>query len=376
MNGFTQFIRHLVTILTLIIVSGHISALHAAQELQTRNVILVTTDGLRIQEMFEGLDPMLLNNREKSGIDNEARLREKFWRDDPKERREALLPFFWGTLAKQGVVLGNQKLNSVVKVQNRHHFSYPGYAEILTGQPQPEVNSNDPIRIKVPTALDFARQKLNLDNKGVAAFASWNIFNYFVTHEEDSFYVNAGYKAVSEEIVTRRMRRLSRQQFQMLTPWDSVRHDVVTCELALSYLEEYKPRVLYVAPGETDDWAHNRRYDRVIEMAHYFDNFLEDLWNTLQSMDEYKDKTTLIITTDHGRGVQLDDWTGHGSKIPGADDIWVAVIGPDTPDKGELKDTPQYYQGSAASTLLTFLGLDYREYNPDIQPPIAEAIEK
>ena len=104
------------------------------------------------------------------------------------------MPFFWGTLAKQGVVLGNQKLNSVVKVQNRHHFSYPGYAEILTGQPQPEVNSNDPIRIKVPTALDFARQKLNLDNKGVAAFASWNIFNYFVTHEEDSFYVNAGYK--------------------------------------------------------------------------------------------------------------------------------------------------------------------------------------
>lgn len=45
----------------------------------------------------------------------------------------------------------------------------------------------------------------------------------------------------------------------------------------------------------------------------------------------------MIITTDHGRGINKKTWTGHGSSIPEAKEIWMAAIGPDTPAKGEIK---------------------------------------
>jgi hypothetical protein len=34
----------------------------------------------------------------------------------------------------------------------------------------------------------------------------------------------------------------------------------------------------------------------------YLITFVEQLWNAMQSMPEYRDRTTLVITTDHGRG--------------------------------------------------------------------------
>ena len=33
----------------------------------------------------------------------------------------------------------------------------------------------------------------------------------------------------------------------------------------MAHLRRAQPRVLYLALGETDDWAHDGRYDRVLE---------------------------------------------------------------------------------------------------------------
>lgn len=348
----------------------------AAEDLRTKNIILVSADGLRIQELFEGFDPILLDNKEKSGIEQEDAIRAKFWRERPSERREALMPFFWGTLAEQGIVLGNQKLGSVVKVKNPHQFSYPGYAEILTGMPRPEIDSNDMVQNPVPTVLDFLQEKLNLTGRQVAVFASWNVFNAIATHRHDSFLINAGYEPLPDDLLTDDMKALNAAQFDMLTPWDTVRHDVVTCDLALMYLQVYKPRVLYIAPGETDDWGHERRYDRVLAMAHYFDAFLNRLWQAVQSMEEYKDQTTILITTDHGRGVTPDDWMHHNPKYPGSDDTWIAIVGPDTPNRGELRDTPLYHQANIAATLIQLMGLEPDDYHPEIFPAIQEAFAR
>jgi phosphopentomutase len=71
--------------------------------------------------------------------------------------------------------------------------------------------------------------------------------------------------------------------------------------MSVECLQKFKPRVLYIAFGETDDWAHQRRYDRYLDYIHVFDSYLKRLWTLLQSMDEYRNNTTLIITTDHGR---------------------------------------------------------------------------
>ena len=61
------------------------------------------------------------------------------------------------------------------------------------------------------------------------------------------------------------VRRDSELQFATPTPWDSVRHDAYTVRFAMDHLARHRPRVLYLALGETDDWAHDGRYDRVLE---------------------------------------------------------------------------------------------------------------
>ncbi len=54
-------------------------------------------------------------------------------------------------------------------------------------------------------------------------------------------------------------------------------------------------------------------------------------------MPDYKDKTTFIITCDHGRGDRIkDEWTSHGIEVEDSGATWIAVFGPDTSDTSIL----------------------------------------
>ncbi len=338
------------------------AALSAADRRQTENLILVTADGLRWQEMFRGIDPLLMNAKE-TGMENAAVLREKLWAESPEERRRLLLPFIWNELARQGAILGSRDKGSSVRVTNRYRVSYPGYAEILTGREQDEaIQGNDPIQNPTETMLEFARRKWGLRPGQAALFGSWEVFREIGEHRPGSVFINAGFRALEAPDLSPRLRELSRMQFELLTPWPSVRHDYITFEMALEYLKTKRPRMMYVALGETDDWAHDRRYDRVLETAAYFDECLRRLWETLQSMPSYRGKTTMLVTTDHGRGQTLENWHGHGHNVEGSDYIWIAAIGPDTPAAGEAASTQEAFQRDIAPTLLDLGGLDYREY--------------
>ncbi len=340
---------------------------------RTENVILVTADGLRHQELFSGADAALLANK-KSGIEDREALRREYWRPTAEERRRVLLPFFWGTLAAQGIVLGNLARGSNVKVTNPYRVSYPGYAEILTGQPQPAITGNKQVRIPRETVLEFVRRKLGLSRMQVAAFGSWNVFRFIVARDQHAFFYNAGYEPVPHSFASPEMDTLGILQVRARTPWDTVRHDAMTFGLALEYLKAYQPQLFYLALGETDDWAHDHRYDRVIQSIRLFDDCLKELWQTLQSFEGYRNKTTLILTSDHGRGSGRRDWSDHGDKVRGADDIWLAIMGPDTPDRGEVAPSATFYQKQVAATLLQFFDLGDREFNPEAGTPIKLAM--
>jgi len=155
-HGYLAVWRRLAALLALL-ASGAALAAGAPAE---RNVILVTIDGVRMQEIFGGMDPVLANAPDAdSGIYEADVTKGRYWRDTPEARREALMPFFWKTLAPAGMVLGNQAKGSKVTVRNDQWFSYPGYSEILTGQPQPEVKSNDFVRYPHRTVLEYAHDK-------------------------------------------------------------------------------------------------------------------------------------------------------------------------------------------------------------------------
>lgn len=331
--------------------------LFAAGPPKTRNVILVTADGLRWQDLFNGIDPILA--REKAAHmdadDNDAEEHRKRYNN-----RTALAPFFWLTIAKEGIVLKD------VNVTNAYRVSYPGYSEILTGRASDDIVTGN-INVQQPneTVLEFLRRKLTLPRDRVALFASWEHFRYIAEHKPGSILVNAGYQDSTYSLA------LSRLQNVALTPWDEARHDAFTFEMALEYLKSAKPRALAISFDETDDWAHGKRYDRVLDMIHAFDSFLSRLWTTIQSLPEYRDSTTLIVTTDHGRGSTLSDWSDHGSKVPGADKIWMAVMGPDTPASGEIPAHAE--QRDIAPTIVKLMGIHPAEYAGATGKPIAAA---
>lgn len=347
----------------------------AASSHATDNVILVTLDGVRIQELFGGMDASLLDRPEDSGIYDPEVTRPRYWRESPEERREALMPFFWKTLAPMGVVLGNKAKGSSVTVRNQHWFSYPGYSEMLTGRPQPDVTSNDIVRYPHLTLLEFARQKLDLEKKDVAQLGSWDGFEAAAASRDDAFFMSGAYDSVSPELTTPEMDRIAGLRKRVMELWEESSNDVLTFELARAYLEEHRPRVMWLGLSQSDDWAHARRYDRLLDYLHLADELLKDLWDTVQSLETHRDRTTLVLTTDHGRGLTPRDWAEHDFGIEGCQDIWIAVIGPETPDNGEMADTAAVHQSDIAATILELLGLDYRELDPDAGPPIAAAFE-
>ena len=132
----------------------------------------------------------------------------------------------------------------------------------------------------------------------------------------------------------------------------------------------YGSATVYPARNAVHEVEIHKVIEGYFEYLHLADRLLGDLWDTLQSLDQYRDRTTLIVTTDHGRGLQGSDWAEHDLAIPGSEDIWVAVIGPDTPDVGEVTEPGIAYQGQVAATLLSALGLDPAGFDPAALPPL------
>ena len=351
--------RSLATILFAMAVAGGAAS---GQSLKTKHVILMTSDGVRWQDVFRGADPMLMD-QPGTGMKKASPLGKALWAESASERARLLMPFFWSTVAAKGVVFGDRDRGGAMAVTNRYHVSYPGYSEILTGRAQDDlVKSNDKIRNPVETVLEFIQRKKKLSADGVAVFASWDAFSFISSKRADALFVNAGYSAPSWAKQPARVSELGRMQFEARSPWDEERHDLFTFEMAFDYLKSVRPRVMYIAFDETDDWAHDRRYDRVLESLQYFDHCLERVWTWVQNSPEYRGNTTLILTTDHGRGKTLSDWHSHGEKVPDSKEIWAAVMGPDTPEGGVVRGGAEIHQRDIAPTMLKLMGIDPREY--------------
>lgn len=345
----------------------------AQETLLTENVFLITLDGLRWQELFSGADPLLIGHEDY--VNNPDDLKKKFWANDAPQRRQMLMPFFWNTIAKKGQLYGNRTQGCFVNLTNNEWFSYPGYSEILVGYADMNITSNDKIPNENVTVLEYLNNRPSFKNR-VAAFGSWDVFPYIINETRSGVPVNAGFESASGEDLTDRERFLNELQQQIPSPWGTVRLDAFTHHFMMEYVKKHHPRMIYIAYGETDDFAHDGDYDAYLNSARQTDAFIESLWQYLQQNEPYKGKTTLLITTDHGRGTNpLDTWRGHGTDIKGADEIWIAVLGPDTPALGEVTDECQLYQNQVASTVAAFLGVKYTNTEP-VGKAITSAIKR
>ena len=303
-------------------------------------LILITIDGYRWEELFRGADPSLV-------IDERYRARYV----DMPDRAQALTPFLL-SFAQTGALIGNQDIGSCARVSNDFWFSYPGYAEMLAGRPNPRVRYNAAIPNGDVTVLErLARRGLS-----VRVFAEWETMRAILNEERSGLSI-------------------------FTTPDYDAPHDPQVVPAARAALAD-PPRVLYVALGDTDNRAHEGEYEEYLAAASEADNFAHEIWEAYQANPRTAGRTTLIVTADHGRGdARNDRWRGHGSGrwrgivVPGlrhvgSEAIFMAARGP-----GIVATEAYTMQNCAtvsqvAATMLTSLGLLAEEGQPDMAAPL------
>lgn len=324
------------------------------------NVFIITIDGFRWQEVFSGADSLLMENEQVTPDAEFSKM--LYWDNDLVERRKKLMPFFWNILAVKGQLYGNRNFDNKVNTANLYSISYPGYNEIFTGNADVNISSNSKIENPNINILEYLDSKPAFKGK-VAAFTSWDVFPFILNDDRNDVVINSGYTARTQTRISLEQQLINKVQEESVIEKTSTRYDELTFLTAKEYIREHRPRVLFLGLGETDELAHQKRYDLYLEQANKTDKMVAELWHWVQTTPGYKDNTTFIITTDHGRGKRTEKWAFHGEFIKGSSQTWLAVIGPGISPAGEIKDRQQLYQQQFAQTIVGILGEDFSVEN-------------
>ena len=343
---------------TLLLFASLLVSSFCSKAQTAENIIIITTDGFRWQEVFNGMDSSLANdNRFNQG--DSSYIFKKYWSENVFERRKKLMPFLWSVVEQKGQLYGNRTHGNNVDNANPFWFSYPGYSEIFTGFADTLINSNAYPPNPNSNLLEFLDNLPAYKNR-IAAFGAWDAFDRILNQPRNKLPVFSAFDTfggskpnATEKIIN----QLSKDSYHPFGEGECL--DVFTHYAAFDYLKNKKPKVFYIAYGETDEWAHIGHYKDYLDAAAMVDKWIREIWEFIQSDPQYKNKTALFITVDHGRGLK-DQWTDHYSSIPHSNEIWFAAMGPGVTKKGEVKSAQQHYQKQFAQTIANMLGQHFK----------------
>jgi hypothetical protein len=346
----------------------------ASPSLRTQSVFLIMLDGVRWQEVFTGLDESLCT-KAAGKVEKPGPLLEKFGGATPEERRAKLMPFLWSTVAKHGQLFGNKAKGSSATITNPFRVSYPGYSETFCGFADPTIENNRKLPNPNTTVFEFLNQQSAFKGK-VAAIATWDLFEY-IFNEPRSGIVVINHQAPVSGTSSPALDLLTRLRQETPPRWSGNTFDSLIFHTAKEWIAANTPRVVFLGFGEPDEWGHEGNYGEYLTSIRRCDDYVRELWDALQRHDIYKDATTFILLPDHGRGdhrTSPTDWNNHGTKHPGSEDIWIAVLGPDTPALGERREVADVTQSQVAATLAALLGHDYAAAQPKAGKPITDVL--
>jgi hypothetical protein len=250
------------------------------------SVVLLTLDGVRWQELLRGTDPEL----------GDGRVLPVFTR-------------FHAGLRSQGVFYPEARLSNAVAI------SLPAYASILSGRFS-DCEGNGCGRIRVPTLPEHLRATGRYSATDLALFASWEKLPLAAERTPGHLVVNAAYEAFGGDHAD-----LDAAQAAEPAPWEGARLDKHTLAHGLRYLRAHHPRFLMLSLNDADEQAHRGDYPAYIEALRAYDLAIAEVARTLAEMGADGRETTLIVTTDHGRG-QRGGWRDHGHN-PDSERVWV-----------------------------------------------------
>ncbi|MBI2843262.1 MAG: alkaline phosphatase family protein [Armatimonadetes bacterium] len=245
----------------------------AGAKYSTQNVFICVMDGVRYSETF----------------------------GDPSHK---YIPHIWNDLRPQGTIYTNF-YNAGITVTR------PGHSSLVTGTWQ--TCSNDGPRMSMPSIFDYYLDECKVPRskvwiifgKGSYAFSPATAFPQYADCPKPNFEAGVGEDADGDEKVLARVFHV---------------------------METDHPSLVLINFGHTDSSGHGGPFAEHTKAIQTCDEMMWRLWQKIQTDSAYKDKTTLILTNDHGRHDEPHgDYNWHGCDCEGCQHIMLAVLGPDTP---------------------------------------------
>lgn len=248
-------------------------------------------------------------------------------------------------------------------VSNNSNISFPAYLSMMNGVYTDYCRLNQPTaecrRSPVETLPERLLREKQLAIKDAAVFASWDRIADASVSRAGSIVTNAGpvtfedpaHPGAHDDINARMKADLVRWHYD-----NGERPDRYTMEHALTYLKNNRPRFLWIYLVETDEYAHANNYPRYISAISENEARLLEVMETLKQLGDYGAETSIILTTDHGRGEGPSGWMHHGVEFSNSRHVWAYIWGPRTPGLGSVPGT-HYSHVNLRPTMEALLGL-------------------
>lgn len=250
-----------------------ITKARAATVSSGENVIIAIIDGVRYQEIFG-------------------------------DAEHKYAPHLWNDLKPQGTLFTNVWNMGITATT-------AGHQTIITGAWQNLLNNGNLLpdqRTKQPNIFEYYRKQKNIPQAKV-----WTVTGKIGNLKSLDYSLNPDYGYNFKA--------------SALPVGDN---DEVVFEKVKQTMDENHPSLLFINFGEVDHQGHLGPYENYTNAIKTVDQIVYELWQKIQSDEYYKDKTTLIITADHGRHSDsyATGFKSHGASTNGDRHEIFLAIGP------------------------------------------------
>lgn len=289
------------TALLSILVSSH-SYTQFSTQYKTKYVFIAAIDGLRYDEGF--------------GAGN------------------TYIPFLWDSLAPKGTIFTNFYNTGITTSNSGHSQITNGVRQVLL------INTNS--RISPDNFSDVCPLELEYSNKNSSDVLPGGLsidtdlrpteptigeyYRKFSGAPANQVYYINGHSQIWRNPVSL-FPGYGPDVAPIVIP---VRSDLETLDSAYALMDRDHPKICYVLFGAVDAAGHSGDTTNYHSQIRQVDSLIYQLWNRIQSDSIYANKTTLLITTDHGRhDEQHGGWRNHGDQCSGCRHVFLIGLGPD-----------------------------------------------
>jgi hypothetical protein len=336
---------------------------HAAPATSARGtqVVLLALDGVRYEDVF-------------GGVDAELAARQHLPPQLVVSARE-LMPNLHALMHEHGAALGAPGVGAPISASGPEYVSLPGYAEMLTGRRLTGCLDNGCNGTKSASIVDELAQARS--SASSAVIASWPDIER-VAASSDRVAVSTGRHAGRTRTLFERTpaAQAALRRAEGEAPWpglDDFRRDRFTADLALAYLEEARPELLFIGLGEPDEFAHQGNYAGYLDSLRHADERIGQLATLLAARAATGVRTALFVTADHGRARNFRD---HGGKHPESARVWLVASGSAIGARGLTGSAGSRWLADIAPTVRQLLGLPVAtgQLDPSAGSPLRELL--